>query len=1776
ADSPGPAPSPLRVRAPAPSHAPLQENYGACSAIKPARLCPLEAWRTPAAGWLVRWPCESAPSPPHRAHARVHAHTRTPWNSVSSKLEGTLLAWASPLLPHPPGAWQLDLAPNLEIPERESPPGCLPAPPLARSIVEEPPRLTHNHGRPRTRWLPDGRTWRVLCWPGGLAQVTWGPLCYTIIRSILLFPQVWNQTESEPTAAHLLSLCFLRTVGLWVPPLYLWVLGPVYLLYLHRHGHGYIRMSPLFKAKMVGTDLGVWKQAMVLVFALILLGISSVSIALWRIQRGTPEAPEFLIHPTVWLTTMVTPLVPWVAGFLLVAAFPAGVQGVGQSLAVFLIHTERKKGVQTSGVLFGFWLLCSVFPATSIAQQVSQRDFRSDPFRHLSAYLYLALVVAQFLLSCLADQPPFFPKHPLKSNPCPEAGASFPSKVTFWWVSGLVWKGYRRLLGPKDIWSLGWENSSEELVSQLQREWTRSCSAAQRRTEATAFQRKGSHVVKASETEAFLQQEGSKRGPLLRAIWEAFRPTFLLATLSVVISDVFRFAVPKLLSLFLEFIGDPKTPAWNGYLLAVLMFLTACLQTLFEQQHMYRFKVLQMRLRTAMTGLVYRKVLTLSSGSRKASPVGDVVNLVSVDVPRLAESILFLNGLWLPVVWVIVCFVYLWQLLGPSALTAIAVFLSLLPLNFFITKKRNHHQEEQMRQKDSRARLTSSILRNVKMVKCHGWEEAFLERVLSIRSQELGALRTSGLLFSVSLVSFQVSTFLVALVVFAIHTLVAEENAMDAEKAFVTLTVLNILNKAQAFLPFSIHSIVQARVSIDRLVAFLCLEEVDPGAVDTSPSRCLAGEDCIRVREGTFAWTRESPPCLHRINLAVPQGCLLAVVGPVGAGKSSLLSALLGELSKVEGSVSIRGPVAYVPQEAWVQNASVVENVCFRQELDLPWLERVLEACALSPDVSSFPAGVHTQIGEQGMNLSGGQKQRLSLARAVYRKAAVYLLDDPLASLDAHVGQQVFNKVIGPSGLLQGTTRVLVTHTLHVLPQADCIVVLEDGAIAEMGSYQELLHRNGVLVGLLDRGRRPDGGGETEATSDAEDPGGAAGSRRSVSGPEGSMKLVSEKDNATSETQTRIPLGGPEGAGQTAGEDSVRYGRVKAAMYLTYLRAVGTPLCLYALFLFLCQQVASFCRGYWLSLWADDPIIAGRQAQAALRGWVFGLLGCLQALGLFASMATVLLGGARASGLLFQRLLWNVARSPLGFFERTPVGNLLNRFSKETDTVDVDIPDKLRSLLVYAFGLLEVSLVVTMATPLAVVALLPLLLLYAAFQSLYVASSCQLRRLESDRHSFVCSHLAETFQGGAVVRAFRAQGPFVAQNDAHVDESQRVSFPRLVADRWLAANMELLGNGLVFAAAVCSVLSKAHLSPGLVGFSVSAALQVTQTLQWAVRSWTDLESSIVSVERMDDYSRTPKEVTAPWRLSTCAARPPWPHGGHIEFRGLGLRYRPELPLAVRHVSFEIHAGEKVGIVGRTGAGKSSLAGGLLRLLEAAEGGVWIDGVPIAHVGLHTLRSRITIIPQDPILFPGSLRMNLDMFQEHSDDAVWAALETVRLRALVDGLPGRLQYECADQGGDLSVGQRQLLCLARALLRRTQILILDEATAAVDPGTELQMQEALGSWFARCTVLLIAHRLRSVMGCSRVLVMDKGQVAESGSPAQLLARKGLFYRLAQESGLPALRPAPATELRSQSLALGLCVTGGISAAWYWAGPTLQPGRRQRKPPIVRDPGHSEPG
>ncbi|XP_053133153.1 ATP-binding cassette sub-family C member 6-like isoform X2 [Hemicordylus capensis] len=1374
-------------------------------------------------------------------------------------------------------------------------------------------------------------------------------------------------------------------------------------------------------------------------------------------------------------------------------------------LVIFLSQMERRNGVQSSGILLVFWLLSFLSAAICFSyniQHALEGGFREDPFHHVASYIYFILVLVELVLCCFVDPPPFFSKVGTDANLCPEAGASFASKITFWWFIGLLWKGRRQPLHTEDLWSLAKENSSAEILTQIENAWKQNCAAVKQTAPSMGFRsEQGSHED-AEESTRLLPDSHRDSKPLLKAFWSVFGMYFLLGTLALVVCDIFLFLIPKVFSLFLDFITDREAPSWKGYFYAVLMFLFACLQALFEQQYMYMCLVVGMRLRTAVTGLVYRKILVLSSVATKATTVGEMVNLVSVDVQKLMDLVIYFNGTWLAPIRIIICFVFLWQLLGPSALTAIAVFLFLLPLNFMITKKRSQFQEAQMRHKDNRAKLTSAILSDIKILKLHGWEKNFMGQVLGIRMQELQALKTSQFLFSASLASFHSSTFLITFIMFTVYTLVDERNILNAQKAFVSLALVNILNTAHSFLPFSINAVMQAKVSINRLAAFLSLEELDQTQIDSGSLE--SSRDSIIVKNGTFSWDRESPPCLKRINLAIPQGSLCAVVGQVGAGKSSLLSALLGELRRIEGCIAMKGTVAFVPQKPWIQNASVEDNITFGQEMDGRWYSRVVAACALELDLDSFPAGNQTEIGEKGVNISGGQKQRLSLARAVYRKASIYLLDDPLSAVDAEVGQHVFEHVIGPNGLLKNKTRVLVTHAAHILSQVDNIIVITNGEISETGSCQELMERQGAFADFL-RSYNPE---------EKED--------RDLEGPENVNKMTFTHQGKHGESSKSLTEGeehkstAGERAGAVTDGRGKQTGRVKASVYSDYLRAAGLLFWAYVLLLFVCQQVASFCRGYWLSLWANDPVYNGTQQHTELRIGVFFFLGVAQAIGKFGSVATVFLAGAVASRKLFLQLLWDVLRSPMAFFEQTPSGNLLNRFSKEMDAIDSIIPDKLKSLLGFLFNLLEIYIVILVATPLAVVAIVPLTVLYAVFQSFFVNTSCQLKRLEAASRSPIYSHISETFQGSSVIRAHRDQRRFILRNNFKVDENQKASFPAVVADRWLATNLEFLGNGIVLFAALLAVINKPDLSPGMVGFSISYALQITGMLNWMVRSLTEIENNIVSVERVRDYLTTPKE--APWTLDNNHLSEDWPVEGKIAFRGYSLRYRRDLELALKNINIRINGKEKIGIAGRTGAGKSSLAMGLLRLVEAAEGEILIDGVNIAQLGLHDLRSKVTIIPQDPVLFSGSLRMNLDPLHEYSDEDLWNTLELMLLKNFVLDLSDQLAYECSEGGGNLSVGQRQLLCLARALLRKTKVLVLDEATAAVDLETDLQVQETIRTHFSHCTVLTIAHRLNTIMDYDRILVMKDGQVAEFDTPETLIARKGLFYRMVEELGL----------------------------------------------------------
>lgn len=1494
----------------------------------------------------------------------------------------------------------------------------------------------------------------------------------------------WDWNRTWYTANPDLTQCFQNTVLVWLPCLYLWICAPIYLIYLRRHDRGYICMSHLNKAKTV-VGLLLW-----------IICWSDVFYSFWERSHGSSvPAPVHLVSPTLLGLTML--------------------------LATLLIQYERMKGVQSSGVMLIYWLLALLCATVTFRSKIFQATDQPSTiclWRYTTFYIYYALLLVALILSCLTDQPPLFSQAVKDSNPCPEPGASFLSRITFWWITGMMITGYKRPLEEKDLWSLNSADCSQRVVPQLVRCWNTECQKVKRTEQKTLYSpkrvihRDGKEGPTVEESEILIVRnpKKTKEPSLFWALCLTFGPYFLISCLYKFIQDILMFVGPEILRLLIRFVNNSSAPAWQGYFYTTLLFICTCVQSLILQKYFHVCFISGMRLRTAIIGAVYRKALVISSAARRTSTVGEIVNLMSVDAQRFMDLITYINMIWSAPLQVVLALYFLWQNLGPSVLAGVAVMILMVPVNAVIAMKTKTYQVAQMKSKDNRIKLMNEMLNGIKVLKLYAWELAFNGKVSEIRESELQVLKKAAYLGAVSTFTWICAPFLVALSTFTVYILIDENNVLDAQKAFVSLALFNILRFPLNMLPMVISSMVQASVSLKRLRVFLSHEELQEDSVD---HKTVAGSPhSISITDGVFSWSRAESPTLRRLNVCIPEGSLVAVVGHVGSGKSSLLSAVLGEMDKLEGTVAVKGSVAYVPQQAWIQNSTLKNNIIFGQERREAWYQGVVEACALQPDLEILPAGDETEIGEKGVNLSGGQKQRVSLARAVYCDRAIYLLDDPLSAVDAHVGKHIFDQVIGPQGLLKDKTRVLVTHGLSYLPQADLILVMVEGEITEMGSYQQLMATEGAFAEFQ---RTYSAVEHTDSDESAPKSGTKGLENGSATALVGSPEVSNVSEQGKEDKVLSKKAKHPE-VGKLTEADKASTGRVKLSVFWAYLKAIGVPLSCISLLLFLVHHLVSLFSNYWLSLWTDDPVVNGTQPDRLMRLGVYGALGLSQGVAVFVYSISMSIGGILASRCLHQSLLYDVLRSPMSFFERTPSGNLVNRFAKEMDTIDSVIPSIIKMFMGSMFNVLGACVIILIATPLVAIIIPVLGLLYFFVQRFYVASSRQLKRLESISRSPIYTHFSETLLGTSVIRAFGEQERFIRESDQRVDHNQKAYFPSIVANRWLAVRLEFVGNCIVSFAALFAVIARKSLSPGIMGLSISYALQLTASLTWLVRMSSEVETNIVAVEKVKEYSDTEKE--AEWKHEPSSVPPGWPTDGCIDIKGLGLRYRHDLDLAIRNITISINRGEKVGIVGRTGAGKSSLTLGLFRIIEAAEGHIFIDGLDISKLGLHELRSRITIIPQDPVLFSGSLRMNLDPFDNYSDEEVWRALEYSHLKSFVSGLPDKLSHECSEGGENLSVGQRQLLCLARALLRKTKILVLDEATAAVDMETDNLIQSTIRSQFEDCTVLTIAHRLNTIMDYTRVLVLDKGELAEFDSPSNLIAQRGAFYKMAKDAGL----------------------------------------------------------
>ncbi|NXJ88320.1 MRP3 protein, partial [Corythaixoides concolor] len=1466
-----------------------------------------------------------------------------------------------------------------------------------------------------------------------------------------------------------LTPCFQNTILAWIPSIYLWSALPFYLLYLKHNKRGYIVLSMLSRFKT-------------------LFGVLLWCVIWADLFYSFHELLQKRMPPPVYF---VTPLIV----------------GITLLLATLLIQYERLRGVQSSGVLIIFWflsVLCAMGPFRSKIMTTTAQGHVNERFRFTTFYIYFALIIIELILSCFKEKPPFFCPVNTDPNPCPELTSGFLSRLTFWWFTSMAIQGYKRPLEDKDLWSLNEDDTSKVIVQRLSKEWDREKAECKQKEDVT-YMKKSNHVLNhvgdgPEEAEILIRDKKRNRKPsFLKALLRTFGPYFLIGSFFKLIQDLLSFVNPQLLSVLISFIKNKDAPAWWGFLIAALMFICAVLQTLILHQHFQYCFVTGMRLRTGITGVIYRKSLVITNSAKRSSTVGEIVNLMSVDAQRFMDLVNFLNLLWSAPLQIVLALYFLWQSLGPSVLAGVAVMVLLIPFNSAIAMKTRAFQVEQMRYKDSRIKLMNEILGGIKVLKLYAWEPSFSEKVLEIRKNELRVLKKSAYLNSLSTFAWISAPFLVALTTFAVYVSVDEKNILDAEKAFVSLSLFNILKFPLSMLPQVISNIVQTSVSLKRIQQFLSHDELDPNCVET---KVIAPGCAVSVTNATFSWGKELKPSLKDVNLLVSSGALVAVVGHVGCGKSSLVSALLGEMEKLEGEVAVKGSVAYVPQQAWIQNATLKDNILFGQAPNEQKYQNVLEACALKADLEMLPGGDQTEIGEKGINLSGGQRQRVSLARAVYSNSDIYLLDDPLSAVDSHVAKHIFDKVIGPDGILKGKTRILVTHGISFLPQVDYIVVLVDGKISEMGSYQDLLKQNKAFAEFL-RNYALDEDIEEDEPSMLEE--------EEVLLAEDTLSIhtdLADSEPVTNEVRKQFL--------SCTNQLWCVILQVKLTVFWQYVKAVSPVISLVICFLNCCQNAAAIGANVWLSDWTNEPVINGTQHNTAMRIGVYAALGFLQGLIVLISSFTLAMGGINAAQTLHAALLENKLHTPQSFYDTTPTGRIINRFSKDIYVIDEVIPPTILMFLATFFTSLSTMIIIIASTPLFAVVIVPLAILYFFVQRFYIATSRQLKRLESVSRSPIYSHFSETVSGASVIRAYRRVKSFIDISDLKMDENQKSYYPGIVSNRWLGIRVEFVGNCVVLFAALFAVIGKNNLSAGLVGLSVSYALQVTMSLNWMVRMTSDLETNIVAVERIKEYSET--ETEAPWIIEGKSPPEDWPSKGELEFVNYSVRYRKGLDLVLKGLNLQVHGGEKIGIVGRTGAGKSSMTLGLFRILEAVKGEIKIDGVKISEIGLHDLRSRLTIIPQDPVLFSGTLRMNLDPFNKYSDEEIWKALELSHLKRFVSSQPSMLDYECSEGGENLSVGQRQLICLARALLRKTRVLILDEATAAIDLETDDLIQMTIRTQFEDCTVLTIAHRLNTIMDYTRVLVLDNGTIAEFDTPASLIASKGIFYSMAKDAGL----------------------------------------------------------
>ena len=1467
-------------------------------------------------------------------------------------------------------------------------------------------------------------------------------------------------------------------------------------------------------------------------------------------------------------------------------------------------------------------------------------------------------------------------------EPSREPLASVLSLATFGWVDAIVWRGYRKTFEMSDVWNLVPRDKAAAILADYRQ---------LKKTNILAW-----HLLKYF-----------KRDLLIQASYAA-------------ISGVITFMPTLLLKVILQYVEDPlSTPKNAAWFYVILLFVSGVINALSSGQALWVGRKICIRLRAIIIGEIYAKALrrraaassdkilgsednkskadneepkqslvkkVLSFGRMKkpknaksnseieqpARPVDDsqvtsgaIINLMAVDSFKVAEISAYLHFLWAetPVQFVL-AIVLLYKILGYSSIVGIGMMALLLPVNMAISKRFAQVQKKILAATDARIHTTNEVLTNIRIIKYFAWEQRFLATVDEKRVVELRHLRNRYIIWTIAATIWGGAPVIITFLTFLVYTLVEKKDLIPSI-AFTALSLFSLLRIPLDQLADMVAHVQESKVSVDRVEEYLNEPETDKYRQLETEKLDEDGEPVLGFDDATFSWggsAEDEDFKMIDMELRFLVGRLNVVIGPTGSGKTSLLMALLGEMTLLDGAVYLPGgkcredlrpdpetglmeSVAYCAQQAWLVNGTIKENIIFASPWDAKRYKDVIVACSLQRDLEILDAGDQTLVGEKGVTLSGGQKQRISLARALYCKARHVLMDDVLSAVDSHTAKWIFDKaLLGP--LMWDRTCILVTHNATLcLPHADFAVVLDNGRVSSQGSAVEVIASGKLAEDMSKFPSRPASRGvsavPSRVPSDIGNDGplrGHGALRDRTGTANGYLQPPQTPNGDLSNGAPTTAAAGLHGEslskviskdipgmnkvvdGNTVQHESKAIGAVKLAIILKYLAYMGGPFYwTFSAMCFILHQVIQVATNVWIRQWANA--YAYRETAFGVSGMADGHRGspvthvqssigssfnCLGSgsciwglpfskpstsgigattfgshvnvgyyLGVYAVLGVaymaitltrdgVLFGGSlTASKRIHRQLMGSVTHAKFRFFDSTPLGQIMNRFSKDIESVDQEVAPVAVGVVHCLASIITIVVLISVITPGFLIAGFFITILYFLIGRFYISSSRDLKRLESVQRSPLYQQFGETLSGMTTIRAYGDERRFISENLHRVNTHSRPFIYLWAANRWLAFRVDVVGALVSFFTGVFVVLSVGRVDAGAAGLAMTYAVTFTENVLWFVRLYASNEQNMNAVERIKEYLDVDQEAAPIVPENRPEAN--WPSNGAVEFIGYSTRYRSDFDLVLKHITFKILPGEKVGVVGRTGAGKSSLALALFRALEAEEGKILVDDVDVGLIGLQDLRENIVMVPQDPTLFTGTIRSNLDPFGLFTDEEILTALRRVQLIGAPSGTPSRpstpahqlmrstpstptskqspgtkspsptastptdpntplenknifrnLSSSVAESGSNLSQGQRQLLCLARAMLKNPKVLLMDEATASIDYATDAKIQETIRE--IKNTTITIAHRLQTIIDYDKVLVLEKGEVIEYGDPFDLINDdSGSFWSMCETSG-----------------------------------------------------------